>query len=733
MSSSSVTARLSPLLLGILLPAASAWGGWTAFGEPGPGKSGLVWLNRPALPALVPATMTLDPGLRLPEIRSAVVVAGTQRFRIENQGEFILEVFIQLSPAADSDLVLESGGRFLDSRLLAAPLRMYPGATRRRIWALSGVVRGREEFQLRSTYPEFLLVAARWTARQEFERDLAHALAERIRLMSADPFFEGLNQSRAARLRQLGDLALHSNQPAVRQQGLLGAARGAYWQAAENHEPRDIRLAGELLDKTLAEMPANSVVRQMASSSCAWRNTGVARGMPCTPAMQKVSGVPWEPSDKTDLSGAPRWAAAQWRLRARVEEITRYWVRERQRPNGELAGGWGDDVEILRQWGPIALGLGSAVAEEGIRRLALGVWNSGILKDGYNAGIEDVEHAAEPSSDTLPLLAAIAPFEEDSRRKLQIAAACAHNWIARQPDGQWRFRSSWFNCAQHDPAPQRAVDVHLNTRAMGPALWHAWLTRDPQLVALIARWGESWLAAMRSTAHGKPAGMIPAAIRSAGGDYLLGARWDKPDVEWDYFQWSRGSQESIAHLFQALHDMTGDAKWRDAARQAFAAIDLALPEVAESPEDALLDSLSLDMEQAASKLALDFDMYTREAIYTDRVYYALPVLLTTRLFGGGAPRGDRAPDFAVTWPPVSPRFARLVTASGSTTLRALLFSFENAPGEATLRLWRLKPGAYRWSAGSASGQLSIAKLPADLKVPLPPRAQVRLIVEPATR
>lgn len=733
MSSLSATAKFSPLLLGILLPAASAWGGWTAFGEPAPGNSTLVWLNQPAQPARVPAAMSLDPGLRLPEVRSAVVADGSPRFRIQSEGEFILEVFIQLSPDADSDLVLESAGKLLDARLLAAPLRMYPGAKRRRTWTLSGVVRGGEEFQIRSTYPEFLLLAARWTPRREFERAVSPTLAERIRQMSADPFFEGLNQSRAARLRQLGDLALHSNQPAIRRQGLLGAARGAYWQAAENHEPRDIRLAGQLLGQALAEWPANTVVRQMASSSCAGRDTGVARGMPCTPALRTVTGVPWEASDMTDLSGAPRWAAAQWRLRARVEEITRYWVRERQRPNGELAGGWGDDVEILRQWGPIALGLGSAVAEEGIRRVALGVWNSGILKDGYNAAIEDVEHAAEPSSDTLPLLAAIAPFEEDAARKLEIAAACAANWIAPQPDGHWRFLSSWFNCARHDPSPQRAVDVHLNTRAMGPALWRAWLTRDPKLIALIARWGQSWLAAMRSTAHGKPAGMIPAAVRSSDGGCLLGATWDKPGIEWDYYQWSRGSQESIAHLFLSLHELTGDAKWRDAVREAFAAIDLAPPEVPDLDEDALTRRLSAEMEQAESRLARDFDMYTREAIYTDRVYYPLPALLTTRLFGGGPPRGDRAPDFAVTWPPAPSRFARLVTASGPTALRALLFSFDDTPGEATLRLWRLKPGAYRWSAGSASGQFSIAKLPADLNVPLPPRAQLRLIVEPATR
>lgn len=717
-------------LLTTILPAAPAWGGWTAFGEPDAGRAGLVWLNRPASVKTAAAAMQMDPGLELPVVRAAAVAEGSPSFRLEGQGEFIVEVFVQLVARTDASLTLRSGGKLLDGRLLAAPLRLYPGSKRQRTWALSGVAQGGEELELRSTYPRFLLVAARWTPREEFERELAPRLAARLKKMAADPFFEGRRSGRAPRLKELGDLALLSRQAEVRREGLLGAARGAYWQAAENHEPRDLRWTGELLDRALEEMPDHPMVRQMASAACLGLNTGSSRGMPCTPAMKRVSGVRWETSDRTDLAGAPAWAAAEWRLRARVEDLTRYWVKERQRANGELAGGWGDDVEILRQWGPIALGLGSGVAAEGTRRVALGVWESGILKDGYNARIEDVEHSAEPSSDTLGLLAALDPFGEETRRKLGIAAACADHWIAPQPDGQWRFRSSWFNCGEHDAAAERAVDVHLNARAMGPALWHAWLARDKRLTGLIERWGESWLAAMRSTAHGKPKGMIPAAVRSVDGNYLLGATWDKPDVEWDYFQWTRGSQESLAHLFLALEDLTGKAKWGEAAREAFAAVGLPPPAMPAAVDEA---ALAAEMERAEARLAVNFDMHTREAIYTDRVYYALPAALTPHLFGGSVPRGDRAPGFAVTWPESGTRFARLVTAAGTSKLEARLYSFEDAAGEAKLRLWRLKPGAYRWSVGNSSGRLRVERLPAELAVPLPSRREVRLAVEPAAR
>jgi hypothetical protein len=373
------------------------------------------------------------------------------------------------------------------------------------------------------------------------------------------------------------------------------------------------------------------------------------------------------------------------------------------------------------------------VAEEGLRRVALGVWSSGILKDGYNRGIEDVEHSAEPTSDTLPLLAAVAPLEGDVRQKLRIAAACADNWIGRQPDGMWRFKSSWYNCRDHDPAAERAVDVHLNARAMGPALWHAWLSRDAKLTELIERWAESWVAAMRSTANGKPRGMIPAAMRSADGHYLLGPAWDKPDVEWDYFQWSRGSQESIGWLFRAVHDLTGRESWKQAAEEAFEAVGSRQPGFSPAKdEEALLARLADEMAQAEALLSVNFDMLTREVIYTDRAYYPLPQLVSLHLFGGDAPRGDRAPGFGVTWPPVSAKFARVVMNASTERLEARLFSFDKAPAQAAVRLWRLKPGEYRWKAGTRSGSLKVERLPVDLDVPLDGRGEVRLVVEPAT-
>ena len=202
------TTFLLPLLSLTILPAAPARGGWMAFGEPQTAAAGLTWLNRAADTRTVSATLRMDPGLAVPAVRAAAVATGSPRFRIDASGEFIVEVFVQLTARADADMELRAGGKVLDGRLRAAPLRMYPGSKQQRTWPLSGVVRGGEEFELTSTYGEFLLVAARWTPREEFERAVAPRLAARLKQMAADPYFEGLRSGRAPRLRELGDLEI---------------------------------------------------------------------------------------------------------------------------------------------------------------------------------------------------------------------------------------------------------------------------------------------------------------------------------------------------------------------------------------------------------------------------------------------------------------------------------------------------------------------------------------------
>ncbi len=744
-----------------LVVAQAAPAGCLYFSDPGPGTAcrasspELTWLNRPAAPSAMRVPHPYDRSLADPALSGGVLVGGDLEFRLAAPGRQLVEVFLAVPAELNHGYVLEAGGAVLDARYRArtGPDRLRPRRGWRHI-TLLGMLEGETLLRVRSEAPRYLLACVRWTAEETFENELVPSWHARAAQWAAGPFLPG-EAGRTRRrdyLEQLADRLAFSRRPEVRRQALLDQTRAAYWLAAENHEPRDLERLDELFRAGLRLMPQESLLRQMISSACLGINAPAER-MPQGPYCAGVPPEPWPLPRPPAPPAAPAWAVEQDKLAARAEAITRWWVRTRQQPNGELGGGWGDDVEILRQWAPLALGLGSETALEGIRRVADGLWSSGVLSEGYDRQISDVEHSSEPSTDTVPLRVAILPEDPEGLARLKLSAACAENWIVPQSDGRWRFRGAWFNCRQFDPKPERALDVHLNTRAMGPALWYAALTQDPKMIGLIARWAESWAEAMRSGAHGKPPGIFPPALRSADGAYLIGSpRWDQPAAEWDYYQWSGEAQEALTSLLLAVHDLTGEPRWLEAAAESFrifercpeaealcreirrapaafyewrrrsgdARYDRAFGFQARPSRAALLERLAELARQTEARLAVNFAMYTSEVIYTDRVYYRWPAEYRWYLFGGEGPRGDRYPSFALTWPPAEGRFARAVLEAGPEGLELQLYNFEPRRLAVPLRVWRLRPGLYRW----AGGEVRIHRRPQLIRLPLPAQREI---------
>jgi len=630
-------------------------------------------------------------------------------------------------------------------------------------------VDGGKTLAIRSDSPRYLLCGIRWTPQALFESRLASQWRERARHWLANPLFSqdvGGAFARRNYLEQLFNRLAWSEQAEVRREAVVGQARVMYWLAAENHEPAEIERTRQLFDGAFKVAGEDPLLRQTISASCLDLNDPSGR-VPKGPFCQAVAPIPWEAPLTPPPEGAPAWAVEQRKLAARMEMITRWWVEKRQQPNGELGGGWGDDVEILRYWGPQALGLGSAVAVRGIRKLADGLWSSGILLDGYDRQISDVEHSSEPTTDTQPLLAACDPDDPEPRARLAATAACARNWIGKQPDGKWRFRGAWFNCRQFDQRPERAIDVHLNTRAMGPALWHSYLTREPASIQLLVKWAASWTQAMRATRFGKPAGMFPPAMKSSDGSYLVASQWwDKPNAEWDYFQWSGAAQESLASLLLAVHDLTGDPRWLMAAGESFQILDHCswaakfCDQITQAPEAfyewrsrtgnsrydkafgylpgqapaAVLSKMAAQAREVEARWAVNFDMFTSEALYTDRVYYRLPPGYRRRLFGGEAPRGDRFPSFAVTWPATEGQFARAVLEASPIAMVLQAYSFEAREITIPVRVWRLQPGPYRWESrdrkGAPVGQgaVTLGGRAQVIKLPLPSQSEVTITI-----
>lgn len=763
------------LFVAAWLPAAAA-AGCVSFSGPVEGSSCsadeplLVWkrpageLRRAALPQGFYDKTVADPALDW-----GAPHRGDAFFDFRGRGKHLVEIFLAVADAGENSFVLEAGGKAVDARHQAkpGPVRMMPRRRTRRL-SLIGVVSGPAELRVRTDAGAYWISAVRWLPVREFEQAWVPKWLERARYLVKHALFEADGERPTRRrdyLEQLYERLYFSRQPAVRQEAVIGLARVFYWLAAENHQPRDIERAAEWLEKAWRAAPGDPRVRQMVAASCTGLNTGSGAPLATGPFCDGAEPVPWEIALPFPPRNAPAWAVAQRRLARRMEAITRWWVDERQHPGGELGGEWGDDVEILRSWGPEALGFGSEVAARGLRRLADGVWNSGLLEHGYDRRISDVEHSSEPTTDTQPLAAALEPENPALLERLKLTSECAYHWIVRQPDGRYRFRGAWFNCREFDPKPERAIDVHYNVRAMGPALWYAYFSRDTRLIELLAKWGESWLEAMRRTEHGKPAGIIPSAVRAADGSYLIGSdAWDKPEAEWDYFQWSGRSQEAVTSLFLALEDLTGEPRWREAVAESFsifsrcgqyrrlcdqirqapeafyewrrrsadARFDKSFPYTPMVNDDTQLNAMAHQAAQAEQRLAFNFDMFTSEVLYTDRVYYGIPAAYQLFLFGGAAPRGERYPLFAVTWPVSRADFARGVLEATDSSVRLRIYSFEPSGHAISVRLWRLRPGRYRWESKDLGGRLlasreaEIDRLPALLDFDVPARQEITI-------
>jgi hypothetical protein len=571
-------------------------------------QSELVWLNpvrlleRVSLPRLPYDRQIYDPALS-----QGLAVKGDLQFDLRAPGPQVVEIFLVTPPDDTHSFVLEAGGKPIDSRheAVVSPAPPSPRDGMRML-TLMGVLNG--SFAVRSTATRYVISAIRWTPQKRFEEEVAPAWLDRTRQLSADPFFEDLRAQRRDSLQQLYDRLALGSRAEIRREAVVGRARMAYWLAAENQEPRDIARADSLFREAFNLAPDDRILRQVISSSCSGRNVESGR-MPYGGYCLQAEPVPWSVVVPPDAAGAPEWAVRQRRLAARLEAITRWWVERRQQSDGQIGGGWRSDAQILRQWGPQALGLGASVAATGIRRLADGIWASGLPANEDGSGVMDEGRSWEPLADAQSWMAALAP--EDA------------NVIAR-------LRQA----AEH---------------AKGPALWYAYFTGD---------------------GAGDPGRPEAAGQRS-------------------------GSAADVSAF---------DVTW----------------------------AMTTQAGESESILARDFDMYTSEVIYPDRVYYPLSLDYTRYLFGGDAPRGDRYPAFAVTWPPAETAFARAVVAATSTALRLRLYSFETKPSTVQVRVWRLKPGKYRWVSRDTigteldRGDLAISKRAQTVSLRLPPARDLEL-------
>ncbi len=469
------------------------------------------------------------------------------------------------------------------------------------------------------------------------------------------------------------------------------------------------------------------------------------------------------PKQYPTVDGAPEWATLQRENLERLTDVIHWWIDHRMQSNGEYGGGWGDDCEMWRWWVPVMIGFDDPKITQAQARFSAALMSQPHMKDGYTSHMTDVEHTAEDSSDVITPMMHLRPDDPVwKNRALRLAELMETLWTGENRRGQLQFKSTYFTIDRVDTDPQRACDTVYHPRAVQPALLYWQRTGDKRLGRLFTTWMDTWVDAAARAQRGKPAGIIPSAIHWPDGDVGgLGEDWWDPrnHGETTLYEWPSAMRMVCDTLLLCWH-MTGQQKYLQplrsmaairlkglndppreepaagtqawcAARLGFLAATLAkYRQLSGSTEfDELLakdhraltrwgpggdrTALVAALRDGAEALRVNFEGYTSEVRYTDRVLRFPALFGGNMMFRQGIPSietpnpsllystttGDPGdcgyfPLNAVRWLTPPREIAALVTQTGSDRLTAELFHFGPQPRRMAAELYLLSPGRY---------------------------------------
>ncbi len=227
------------------------------------------------------------------------------------------------------------------------------------------------------------------------------------------------------------------------------------------------------------------------------------------------------PSAKTYTApeDAPEWASLQRENLERLADIITWWIDNRLQENGEYGGAWDDDCEMWRHWVPVMIAFEYPKVSKAQAFFSDALLRQDYMKDGYTRRVYDVEHTAEPSTDTITPMMHLAPEDPVWKKRAQrIAHLMKTLWTGTNEQGFLQFKSTYFSAQKVDPDPKRACDTPYHVVALQPVLLLWQRTSDPELAALITSWMDMWVHATAQDSCGKPAGIIPAAVRWPSGE-----------------------------------------------------------------------------------------------------------------------------------------------------------------------------------------------------------------------
>jgi len=270
--------------------------------------------------------------------------------------------------------------------------------------------------------------------------------------------------------------------------------------------------------------------------------------------------ISW-PSRHTPDPQAPEWANLQREGLEKLTEVIHWWIDERQMPDGQFGGGWGDDVEMWRWWTPVLIGFEDPKVQAAQAQISNGLYDLPRLVGGYTSNMYDVEHTGEETADTCTPMMHIDPESPVwKQRALRLAELMQTLWTGRNARGLLQFKSTYFTSERVDASAQRACDTVYHPCAVQPALLLWQRTGDETLGRLFTAWMDTWVDAAARTQRGKPAGILPSAIHWPDGRVGgVGENWWSPENhnEPQLYAWPSAMSMMTSTLLLAYR-MTGN-------------------------------------------------------------------------------------------------------------------------------------------------------------------------------
>jgi hypothetical protein len=516
----------------------------------------------------------------------------------------------------------------------------------------------------------------------------------------------------------------------------LGPKDNPFYDKAKLYRARFLRASGQEGGDRRKIETATTMFRELKSKA------------PRHTVLRELTGeqIPWGEELINNDPDTPRWAALLHEMYVRQLKILKWWFEVRQREDGQLGGGWGDDVEILRSWGPFAtISNAEPLITDGIEKLCQGVWDN-VLVEGYDAEYGDVEHSAEPSADTIPTMLAIKYgnpiwFE----RNLASCRRIRDFYTGIDAKGYVRFKSAFFGGDRAGTNIREGGDNYYSARPMKHFLWASWYgniaARDFYL-----NWVQGWLDATMTQKYNKIAGIIPANIWYPSGDIAPpnGAPWNDP--YYNYMGCCNLSNYWMQDTFLSAYKLSGNNKFLQPFHTFMAWQQSEMPkgskkfpDLDEDPlgwaisrakgglnsntlaqyrwltQDNTYDNLIIErlwpaqrlqltgdyesflkiIENALQRLRVNFNLQTREVIQTDRAGLAGSSLSFGAYTGGVREWKDAGmPTMAVTWDVPHADFSALVVGATPKELRVWLYNHRPENMKVGMRLWQLLPGEY---------------------------------------